>query len=136
MPLRHSSKFVDGLAHVLVEPLHELLVEFLRRHAEILLDHVRRGLDLREGVHHVEQLVGAPAALDVIADAARLEIGDDHLLGILGADEAAVEIGDREQLLVADGDQNVRRDAVAPLRRLASVSSCTARPSVNQRGTR
>ena len=72
--------------------------------------------NLREGMHHVEQLVGAPAALDVVTDAARLEIGDDHLVGIIGANEATVEVGDRKQLFVSDGDEDVRRDAVAPFR--------------------
>ena len=113
-PSRHSSKFVGGLAHVVDEPRHELLVEFLGGHAEILLDHVRSGANLREGVDHFEQLVGAPAALDVITDAPRLKIGDDHLAGIVGAHEAAVEFGDRQQLLFVDGDEDVGRDAVAP----------------------
>ena len=49
-------------------------------------------LSCGERVHHVEQLVRAPALLDVVADAARLIVGHDHLLGILGTDEPAIEL--------------------------------------------
>ena len=68
-------------------------------------------------MHHIEQLVVAPAALDVIADSTRLIVGDDHLRGVFGPDKAAVELRHRKELFIANGDYNLRRHAIAPLGR-------------------
>ena len=124
-----------GAAVLLVQPSLKLLVEFLRRHPQDLLDHFRGGLELGIGVHHVEKLVGAPVVLDVVADAARLVVGDEHLLRIIRADKTAVEFGDRQQFLIAKAAtmSGVMR---SPHSGEACVSSWTASPSVNQRGTR
>ncbi len=67
-------------------------------------------------MHHLDQLLRAPAALDEVADAARLVVRDDHLLGVLGVDESAVELRDRQQLLLLHRDDDAGREAVGPLR--------------------
>ena len=85
-----------------------------RRQAERLLDDVGRGPDLGERVHHLDQLVRAPAALDVVADAARLIVRDQDLLRVFWPDESPVELRDRQELLLLEGDDDVRCEAVAP----------------------
>ncbi len=132
---RHSSKCAASAPYLLIDPREILLVEFLRREAEILLDRLRRGLQLRIGMNHVEQFALAPLLLDEVADAAGLKIGDNHLRRIIGIDKAAIELVDRQQLLIADGDEDIRRGRFLHSGE-CSPSSCTARPSVNQRGTR
>src|ERR1700761_6558177 len=64
---------------------------------------------------HVEQLTLAPAALDIVANAACLEIRHDHLCRIFRKDKPAVQLGYRQQLLFPEGDQNFRRPTVTPL---------------------
>src|SRR5439155_2457802 len=97
-------------------PFLELLVELLGSHAEHLPDDFPRRLALGEGVHHLKQLAVAPAALDVIADASRLKIGYRNLGRVLGPDKATVELGDRKQFLIPKRNQDIRCDAVTPVR--------------------
>ena len=73
---------VRGLSAILlVDPGEVLLVEFVRRQTEILLNDLGRGLQLCVGVNHVEKLVFTPFFADEVADAAGLEIGDHDLAG-------------------------------------------------------
>ena len=92
-------------------------------------------LQLRKGMNHRQQFIFAPVWLDVIRRCCRpgstirspaTGIGDRRTRG---------RVGDRKKLLVTNGGQNVRSDCFS-IRRERSPSSCTARPSVNQRGTR
>ncbi len=81
-----------------VEPRLELLVELFRAQVEILLNDLASAHDVRIGMHHVEQLRRTPAVLDVVADLAGLKVRHEHLGRILRAHEAAIELGNRQEL--------------------------------------
>ena len=74
-------------------------------------------LVVAEIAQHGEQRRPAPLIVDVIADAAGLEVTHHHLLGAGRMHEAAVQLRDRQQLLILDGHDDGRSEAVAPLRR-------------------
>ncbi len=63
----------------------------------------------------------APLFVDVIADASGLEVGDDHLIRIAWTDESAVELRDRQQLLVANGINHGRIQPIAPIGRCSGL---------------
>ena len=107
-------KGVRRFAHVLIEPLHEALVELLGRHAKSLLDDFRSRLELGVRVHHIQNLVVAPAVFNVIQNLPALIIGNDLLCRVFRANKAAIEIGYRQQFLVANSDKNLRRNTVTP----------------------
>src|ERR1700684_4456189 len=65
---------------------------------------------------HVKQFALTPLAVDVVADAPCLEIRDDHLRRIFRKDKSAVQLGHRQQLLISDSNQDLRRYAITPLR--------------------
>ncbi len=100
MPFFHSSKWSTTFLVCGFDVGQELLVELLGLDFQFLADHGGGVVAVAEIVHHGEQRVPAPLLGDVIDRFAGLEIADDHLRGYVGMDEAAVELGDRQQLLV------------------------------------
>ena len=82
-----------------------------------LLHHGDRVFAIAEIMEHGEQRIPAPLLVDVIADSARLEIADDHLLRRGGMYESAIQLRHRQQLLILDRQNYVRTQPVAPIRR-------------------
>ena len=76
---------------------------------------IGRGLEHAKAVHHVDDRRRTPPVLYVVEDAARLEVRDDHLLGVLRVHEAAIELRDRQELLLRHRHDDVGRQAVGPL---------------------
>ena len=70
----------------------------------------------REGFPQAQQLVGAPLAIDHLANQPGLKIRDDDLILVRGPHEAAVQRGHRQQLALGVGFDEVRRDPLAPIR--------------------
>src|SRR5215467_14541471 len=64
---------------------------------------------------HGKQFFLSPFLLYEIADAPGLEVRDDYLRRIFGVNEATIKLGHRQQLLVANCNQYVRRETVGPL---------------------
>jgi hypothetical protein len=106
----------DGGGVLLVEPGEELFVEVFGLEAEDGFDDFGGGLGFGEGVEHFKDLGPAPAFVDVVANAAGLEVADDDLIRVGGADEAAVKGGDGEEFFLLHGPEDLGGDAFAPFR--------------------
>ncbi len=111
----------DRVLHAGVYPLLELLVEVFRTQAQHLLKRVASAHAPGKRVHHVQQLAGSPLVLDIVADATGLEVRHEHLRGIFGPHEPAIQIGDRQQLLVPQRHHDLRSQRIAPFGRGLSL---------------
>ena len=81
----------------------ELRVKFLAGHAQHGFYVVRGRLAFAEPSQQLDQLPEAPFLGYELADQARLKVGNLDLFGITRPDEALVEIGHGEELLLFDG---------------------------------
>ena len=101
-------------AEARAEMAEEPLVEVFEREGHRLLEHFLRAPAVAIAREHRENRIEAVVLLDPVADQGSLEVGQRDLVRKLGPHEAVVDLGDAEQLVVAQRGEEAHLHVVTP----------------------